>query len=814
MRRTDLVGDAGRMNAPLTSPAPVGPRTFACPACGTQLVPGVRVCSACGADLVSPTATRLWEVEQELVRVEGLRTDLTQEAQRLRVALVSEAARRRAGASDVTAAPGVAAAVAPASVPPAAMPAAMPAAVPAATPASARFTPAPLPAPAPHPGWGAPGVPPAPAAAAREPRRSIGGQQLLLGLGAFLLLSGAAFFLWIVWGAIGVGGQAVVMLTLTGAAAASARWATRTRLSAAAETAAVIATGLLALDVTAAHRLGLFGLDTVDAHLYFGLAGVLGALVLVGFDRLVPARDADGNPLRAIATYRPAAALAAAGSAWHLTGLGDSSRPLVAAVLLGLVFVAGALVTWVAHRFDVRGPRVEGVPVSVVLAAFPTGLALLAHLVATLGVAYGPGSGSDRWLAAALLAVGPVVALAASTRVTSPVLVHRLRIVALLGAAAVLGVPVWAAPREVLLGLGVLAAVALVAVALRPVAGGAGSLLRWGLSGVAVGMWALLLLLDAAGSGSMIDLVNGRSGAGDLAWWVPVLPLVGLLVERGLAASRRLSGGDHALLQVVFVAASFSAMRRADAEVWALVAVALTVLSLAAATFVAHVSPARRSLSTAHPAEWVHASAGALFGLVAFGAATVVGPVSVSLVCLVPALFVAALASRPGRLPWGFVSVLLVAVATGVLVDDAGVETLEAYTLVPALGLLLMGWLMHREGSVSSSAGVMGPALLVGLLPSALVALDGEVVARTLLVTLAALVLLLGGCAVRWKAPVVAGALALVGVGISQGGALIEWLPGWSLLVGAGAVLLVVGVMWEKSLQLGRRSTDWLASLW
>src|SRR5690606_25947019 len=125
----------------------------------------------------------------------------------------------------------------------------------------------------------------APQPAPTAPRGGLSGQQLLLGLAAFLLLSGVAFFLAVVWSLIGVIGPALVMVALTVTAAGGAVLATRKRLPAAAETAAVIASGLVVLDLSAAHGLGLADLDRLDLSQYWAGGGLLGALVLLGFDR-------------------------------------------------------------------------------------------------------------------------------------------------------------------------------------------------------------------------------------------------------------------------------------------------------------------------------------------------------------------------------------------------------------------------------------------------------------------------------------------------------------------------------------------------
>ncbi len=376
------------------------PDAFPCPNCATLLEPGVQACTACRLRLVGPEAVRLWQVNQQI-------TALKAEADRLIGALMAP---------------------------------------PGAVPATASYAGGPYPA--------------TPAGPARPARRQVSGQQILLGLGALLLLSAASFFLLVVWFVVGLAGQALIMATLTGAAVVGSVLATRKRLPAAAETAAVIATGLLTLDLAAAHWLDLAGLGDLATDAYWAGAGLLGGVLLIGFDRLVP-RAAAGEPLRRILVFRPAGTAMLAVAGWSAMAAIDP-RPLTLAAVALVLAVVSAAGAYAAYRLDTPFPGRTGwaVPLSAVPLLVSAGIAFATHVLTGLGLGYEPSSAiSERYGAFALLLVVPAVALIA------------LRQVDLVPAAAVgwlvpvIGIPVLDAPRLVLVGVSVVLAAALSSVA-------------------------------------------------------------------------------------------------------------------------------------------------------------------------------------------------------------------------------------------------------------------------------------------------------------------------------------------------------------
>ncbi|SDO84148.1 hypothetical protein SAMN04489867_0726 [Pedococcus dokdonensis] len=218
-----------------------------CPACSRFLPDGAAACPGCHLSLTGPDAARLWQVDQGLAALQRERTVLI-------------AALRGQGADDVTQ-------LGPQTGPTVATTAGLPAGLPTgsgAVPPPAR---------------------PAPPVADTAPRRSWTTQQTLLAVGVLLVLVAGSIALAIAWFLIGIVGQLLVMGGFTAAATVAALVLSRRRLPSSAEALALVAGGLLLLDLAAARRFGLAGLDTVDARTYVAVTGLLAALVLAALHR-------------------------------------------------------------------------------------------------------------------------------------------------------------------------------------------------------------------------------------------------------------------------------------------------------------------------------------------------------------------------------------------------------------------------------------------------------------------------------------------------------------------------------------------------
>lgn len=752
------------------------PQAFACPECRAELAVGTPACPRCGIRLVGPLAQQLWRVDQQIAQ-------LTAESRRLRGLLLQPP-----GPQEL-----------PQGVPPVAGPLRLPTAPP--------VTGSPV-----APGRGGSGGP--------------SGQQLLLGLAALLLLSGVAFFLLVVWSLIGLVGQALVMVVLTVTAAWGAVQATRKRLPAAAETAAVIASGFVVLDLSAAHNLGLAGLDRVDGSAYWTGAGLLGAGVLLAFDRWVPRRD-DAGELQRILTYRPVALALATVALWagawtltpgRLTDVTTSGLALVLVVLsVGLVLV---------------GTRVDEhrglVSLSSVVPWLSAAYALLMHLGVALGVGYGAASTLDRTLATVLLLVVPTALLVAQGL---PLLAGRrdlrvgLRLVGLLGVAVALGVPVFAAPRLTVALVAVVLGVGLVALAVMDHDSADqrawpdrswGDDLTW-VGRVAVGaLFFLLYLLIGGGHASGADMDAWRSGAGSGQWWLPLLPAAALVVPSTVTVVRRGSVPVAVLAHLAALAGVLLALRDAEPILWAVVTLGAAVVSVAVAAVsrwsaldVSGVSGEGRGLAL----ETIALVGATVYAAASVGAALDDSEFVLSAVLVGLGAVLLAYAVLPGRLGAAYGGVAALSLALWVQLADRGVDAVEWYALPTAAMLAMLGAVHWHRDRTTTTWLTMAPAVATGLLPSLLVALAGDSLVRLAAVTAVSVLLLVVGVAQRWQAPVVLSALALALVAWTQGGPLVAYVDGWVLLTGSGLVLLVIGIQWERSVALGRRTWTWLGAM-
>ncbi|MFG3440932.1 SCO7613 C-terminal domain-containing membrane protein [Nonomuraea sp. NPDC047897] len=115
-------------------------------------------------------------------------------------------------------------------------------------------------------------------------------RNVLLILGGLLLTVAAVTFTVVSWGLLGIGGRAAVLAVVTVLVMLAPVVLIRRMLTASAETMAGFAVALLLLDGYAARRVGLLGVDALDALHY--TAGMLGltALVLAAYARVTRLR--------------------------------------------------------------------------------------------------------------------------------------------------------------------------------------------------------------------------------------------------------------------------------------------------------------------------------------------------------------------------------------------------------------------------------------------------------------------------------------------------------------------------------------------
>lgn len=207
--------------------------TIHCPDCRKQIVMPASACPSCGLRLVGVEAARLWEVDLAL-------SSLTTE----RIGLIA-----------------------------------------GLRPASVHT---PVYAPAFLPAYPQPVMPPPSFRVPPAVRRPMSPQQLLLGLGAALLLVASIVFVAVAWNSLGRIVQAAAMIGVTAGTMWSAAVAVRRNLKTTAESLGVVATGLVAIDVWAAWTLNVAHLHRVLPATYAAVGAAAATLVLAGVARLIP----------------------------------------------------------------------------------------------------------------------------------------------------------------------------------------------------------------------------------------------------------------------------------------------------------------------------------------------------------------------------------------------------------------------------------------------------------------------------------------------------------------------------------------------
>ena len=717
--------------------SPDGLPVLPCPVCGTPIGPAATACPVCGLPAAGTAALVVARADATLLQ-------FAQDRAALLAALRAAAPGRPAG----------------------------PGPVPVAAPAP----------PAPPAGpW-----PPVAAAPPRPPRRRLSPQQVLLGLGALLLVAGALAFVALGWTRLGLAFQAAVLVTVTAGCAAASAWAARRGLRATEEALAAAGAALLAIDLGAAHARGLLGADQVPLRPWTAVA----CAVLLGAGVLL------GRATRTTATW-PLVALVA-GQPLPLLVLPPHAVAGPAGVAVLLTLAAADLAAGTALR-RALAPVAGGL--GGVAAVAGGGLAVVTAATGSLPESWG--------------ATGVLLAAGAAGWVSSGRLPGRLSTG--LPAAARRRLPPGALP---VLGAGT------VALALSC------SLARSGQAGPVLGGAAGLALLTAAGFlAGRARAGEDESGPGRRPVLMPVLLSGGGVLA--LAGAAALDADDRpgtlALLVLGAVApAAVAAVRAPGLRVLASAATLLvpaaavpvatagdrlagptTGLLLAVTAALAFAAGAARAGAPEEPA---CAGAGAVSGVAAAwvtGEAGAWGQLGLQLAVVGAAAGAYALAAR--RRPVAVAAVADLVVAAWTAIGGAGVDAPEAYTLPAAAGLLLVAVPRLRRGG--PSWGAEGAAVAVGLAPSALAEVADPGALRLVLVVAAGVLLTGLGAFAHRQAPFVVGAGALAAVALGRLGPYAPLLPRWLSLAVAGLVLLVLGATYERRRQQAREAVAWVSQL-
>ena len=679
--------------------------------------------------------------------------------------------------------------------------------------------------------------------------------KILLGLGATCLLVAAVIFLAVAWSWLGVGGRTAVLLGLTVSTALAGQWLTRRDLGVAAEALTTVALGLVVLDVFGAENAGWLGTPSDESFLVI----VGAALLAVSLGLCLPARrlfapqvaaplglgialigvGADGQ-VQVVATIAVLcfALLAVGGRA-----LGTVVLPWTSATGAGLAFLAltGTALVDASEHPTLRGLWLEGhgvgllavaalvlLPWAVVrgqddlrqlvcacsvsvltfaaaLPVFDEGATAITLTAAAGSVVWAVAAGAapPRWyavprvpLVGSLLVLVPVPAILAATAVANlftvadpftadwlvrldpaphpanPLLLPLA--VAVVGLAVALTVPRPPRIRYAVLGAAGLTALLTAALYPLPLVAFVAVL---GPFGLVLAFPSAVLTLLVLGEVTLLAAYVTVRRTGQAA------SLAGLVLPAALAGF--LWTGGH-LLDVPYDRCSLATL------------LVLGLLALALPRFEVELSA------------WLVVLVGATAGI------PVATDVSVSLavhLTLAGALVTTtSLLHRDHRsLAWP--GGLLLAAATWVRLYDVGVQAPEAYTLPAAVALVLVGvHRLHRDSDADTTSTLL-PGLALATVPTLLWTLVDPVSPRAVLLGAGCLVLLLGGAALRWSAPVLVGGLVGAVLVLRELAPYAAQLEQWVLIGAAGTLLIASGITWEARVRDLRQAAAYLGRL-
>lgn len=201
-----------------------------------------------------------------------------------------------------------------------------------------------------------------------------------------------------------------------------------------------------------------------------------------------------------------------------------------------------------------------------------------------------------------------------------------------------------------------------------------------------------------------------------------------------------------------------------------------------------------------HEVEQPALLAGLLGGVLAINAAPDTGA-SLALHLTVLGFLVSATAViHESRRPAAWAGGAILLLASWVRLGDLGVREPEAYTLPLAAILTVVGLLGLRRDPAASTAAMLTPGLLLATLPSLVWVLEDPASLRAVLLGLGAVLMTVAGATLRWSAPLVVGAAVGATVVLRELGPYAGDAPAWVWIGLGGALLVVVGITWERRL--------------
>jgi hypothetical protein len=617
--------------------------------------------------------------------------------------------------------------------------------------------------------------PPQPVRRPSPPRRRLSPQATLLSLGVLLLLAAGVTFLAVNWDSLPVAAQAGIIGTLAALAFAGSIPASRSSLAASAEALAILGCGLLTVDLYGARALGLISEDSVDWVTYSAIVFGTVALINLLMTRLAPK----------VVTYGVTTVIA-----------GQAPLPLVLIDRVSLPWLLAALLAQVVATLflSAKGTpivRRTGAITSAVMfcGILVTGmLRTFSGLLTKYSVDYRDFTGTtfNQSALMTVIATTAVVCVAAATGI----LLLRKR-------------PL---PSSITQGLGeaVCAAAAGFAVATcLPQLPGPG---RWLTTGLAT-VLAITVILRNRRTG-MISLVlyvaTITVAVVNLFFclWQADVRQLGFI--SGIAAVRKVADAVPAAW-VASMSAQFAGVLFIMDEFISLWAGAVSIALVGACG----IGLACRYVG--RPLERVLIGSSASAVLVAeIIVAMVSADAGTGVVLTIAAAPLIAYGMNPARRVALLVAGLLLIVANTAFVLASGETTIEWFTVPPAIVMIAIGVLAWRD---QPSWVYLGPGLLIGLVPSALIADSNDNWIRVTFVVAAALVVIVLGTQLGLQAPFVIGAAVLAKIGIWQFLEVAPLIPRWITLGAAGAVLLAVGATYERRLTQAKQAARWLSAL-
>lgn len=570
-------------------------------------------------------------------------------------------------------------------------------------------------------------------------RRNVSPQQLLLSLGAALLLVASIVFVAVAWNNLGLAVQMAAMLGVTALATWSSAIVARRRLRATAEALGAVASGLVAVDLWAVWQFDVFGVRHLRGPAYAAISAVVAALLLAGASRLIRGVVVFGIA-RVVAAQVPVLAA--------MLALAEPHRELRALIAAALVSTA---------TFDrVLAVRTVGLP-----RATAWTFAVAGWLVGTI-LALGSASAPDvagRHTAMVVLAIAAVSVLPPLTR-DVPANVRNF-VTASGIAAAVLDarfIADFAGGRVGLCALGLIGGT-FIAMSSK-----VRSIERWVLaSGVGI----------AVVSGAALVNTHPRS----LAWIAIAGGGAGAVIHGVLAAhDRRLSIPIGAAALVVALTSALASWQVAPNSV-AFVAVACGSVVLGVAAIRRHASEQPGLLVVA-----AMAAGGGIVGLADFGGFRLLG-LALVLTGAAWLLF----AAQPDHDRYSQPALVTLAIAQVVQLQSPTVRPVEYVSV--GLGFVIL--CISRAYSVVARPRLAVSAIALGLVPSAVVSVSDPGISRAIAVVAV-------GIAVLWfalrRAPGPLAAICVVGIALSCAG-----LGFHQQFVVLAAALGTVGVMLSVS---------------